>query len=77
MQLTHGCFFFILVLCREMALINIMLLAGLGLDGGAFRRLRLMILRLTLLPTIVEVAVIAVLAYFTLSMPWLWGIALG
>ncbi|XP_034485487.1 sodium/hydrogen exchanger 9B2 isoform X2 [Drosophila innubila] len=65
------------VFLREMALINIMLLAGLGLDGSAFRRLWLMILRLTLVPTIVEVAVIAVLAYFTLSMPWLWGIALG
>ncbi|XP_017847791.1 sodium/hydrogen exchanger 9B1 [Drosophila busckii] len=64
-------------LLRELALINIMLLAGLGLDGSAFRRLWLMILRLTLLPTIVEVAVIAVLAYFTLSLPWLWGIALG
>ncbi|XP_064552233.1 sodium/hydrogen exchanger 9B1 [Drosophila montana] len=62
---------------RELALTNIMLLAGLGLDGSAFRRLWLMILRLTLVPTIVEVAVIAVLAYFTLSMPWMWGIALG
>ncbi|KRG02350.1 sodium/hydrogen exchanger 9B1 isoform X1 [Drosophila mojavensis] len=62
---------------RELALINIMLLAGLGLDAGAFRRLWLMILRLTLLPTIAEVAIIAVLAYFTLSMPWLWGLALG
>ncbi|KAH8313251.1 hypothetical protein KR067_003039, partial [Drosophila pandora] len=62
---------------REMALINIMLLAGLGLDGDAFKRLWSMILRLTLLPTIVEVAVIAGLAYLTLSMPWLWGIALG
>ncbi|XP_020816391.1 mitochondrial sodium/hydrogen exchanger 9B2 isoform X2 [Drosophila serrata] len=62
---------------REMALINIMLLAGLGLDGDAFKRLWFMILRLTLLPTIAEVAVIAGLAYLTLSMPWLWGIALG
>ncbi|KAH8284322.1 hypothetical protein KR018_003924 [Drosophila ironensis] len=62
---------------REMALINIMLLAGLGLDGQAFKRLWSMILRLTLLPTIAEVAVIAALAYVTLSMPWLWGIALG
>ncbi|XP_043657009.1 sodium/hydrogen exchanger 9B1 isoform X2 [Drosophila teissieri] len=62
---------------REMALINIMLLAGLGLDGDAFKRLWFMILRLTLLPTIMEVAAIAVLANLTLSMPWLWGIALG
>ncbi|XP_022230053.2 sodium/hydrogen exchanger 9B1 isoform X2 [Drosophila obscura] len=62
---------------REMALINIMLLAGLGLDGDAFKRLWFMILRLTLLPTIAEVAAIAGLAYLTLSMPWLWGITLG
>uniref|UniRef100_T1GPZ4 Cation/H+ exchanger transmembrane domain-containing protein n=1 Tax=Megaselia scalaris TaxID=36166 RepID=T1GPZ4_MEGSC len=62
---------------RDMALINIMLLAGLGLDPKAFKKLWFMILRLTLVPTIVEVAIIAVLGYFLLSMPWLWGILLG
>ncbi|XP_030371431.1 sodium/hydrogen exchanger 9B1 isoform X2 [Scaptodrosophila lebanonensis] len=62
---------------REMALVNIMLLAGLGLDGNSFRRLWLMIMRLALLPTIAEVAVLASLARFTLGMSWLWGIALG
>ncbi|KAL5284996.1 SLC9B2.2 family protein [Megaselia abdita] len=62
---------------REMALVNIMLLAGLGLDLQAFKKLWFMILRLTLVPTIVEVAIIAVLAYFLLSMPWLWGLLLG
>ena len=61
----------------EMALINIMLLAGLGLDAEAFKKLYLMIMRLTLIPTIAEVAVITVLAYFLLNMPWLWGIVLG
>lgn len=60
-----------------MALVNIMLLAGLGLDPQAFKKLWFMILRLTLVPTIVEVAIIAVLAYFLLSMPWLWGLLLG
>lgn len=60
-----------------MALVNIMLLAGLGLDLQAFKKLWFMILRLTLVPTIAEVAIIAVLAYFLLSMPWLWGLLLG
>ncbi|XP_061390720.1 sodium/hydrogen exchanger 9B2-like [Musca vetustissima] len=62
---------------REMALINIMLLAGLGLDANAFKKLWFMITRLTLVPTIAEVSIIAVLAYFLLNMPWLWGILLG
>lgn len=62
---------------REMALINIMLLAGLGLDDNAFKKLWLMILRLTLIPTIAEVAIITILAHFLLNMPWLWGILLG
>ncbi|XP_017476056.1 PREDICTED: mitochondrial sodium/hydrogen exchanger 9B2-like, partial [Rhagoletis zephyria] len=62
---------------REMALINIMLLAGLGLDANAFKKLWLMILRLTLIPTIAEVTAIAVVARFTLEMPWFWGILLG
>lgn len=60
-----------------MALINIMLLAGLGLDANAFRKLWFMITRLTLVPTIAEVSIIAVLAYFLLHMPWVWGILLG
>nr|XP_014094552.1 sodium/hydrogen exchanger 9B2 isoform X2 [Bactrocera oleae] len=62
---------------REMALINIMLLAGLGLDASAFKKLWLMILRLTLVPTIAEVTIITVIARFTLDMPWFWGILLG
>ncbi|XP_046805157.1 sodium/hydrogen exchanger 9B2 isoform X1 [Lucilia cuprina] len=62
---------------REMALINIMLLAGFGLDANAFKKLWFMILRLTLIPTIAEVAIITVLAHFLLNMSWLWGILLG
>ncbi|XP_059218375.1 sodium/hydrogen exchanger 9B2 [Stomoxys calcitrans] len=62
---------------REMALINIMLLAGLGLDANAFKKLWFMITRLTLVPTIAEVSVIAALAYLLLNMSWLWGILLG
>uniref|UniRef100_A0A1A9ZZS2 Cation/H+ exchanger transmembrane domain-containing protein n=1 Tax=Glossina pallidipes TaxID=7398 RepID=A0A1A9ZZS2_GLOPL len=56
---------------REMALINIMLLAGLGLNANAFKKLWFMILRLTLIPTVAEVAIIAILGRLLLSMPWL------
>ncbi|CAO1429488.1 unnamed protein product [Diamesa hyperborea] len=62
---------------REMALVNIMLLAGLGLDLNALKKLFGIIMRLTLIPTIAETAIIAVCAYYLLNMPWLWGILLG
>jgi solute carrier family 9B (sodium/hydrogen exchanger), member 1/2 len=58
-------------------LVNIMLLAGLGLDLDALRKLFGIISRLTLLPTVAEVSIITVIAYFLLDMPWLWGILLG
>ena len=60
-----------------MALVNIMLLAGLGLDFNALKKLFGIIMRLTLIPTIAETAIIAVCAYYLLNMPWLWGILLG
>ncbi|KAG5673012.1 hypothetical protein PVAND_003091 [Polypedilum vanderplanki] len=62
---------------REMALVNIMLLAGLGLDLDALRRLFGIIMRLTLIPTIAEVAIITVCVYYLLNFPWLWGVLLG
>lgn len=62
---------------REMALVSIMLLAGLGLDLKALKKLFGMVMRLTLIPTFVEVACVAVLSFFLLNMPWLWGILLG
>lgn len=54
-----------------------MLLAGLGLDLEALKKLFGMVMRLTLIPTIAETAIIAVLAYFLMDMPWLWGTLLG
>lgn len=62
---------------REMALVSIMLLAGLGLDLEALKKLCGMVTRLTLVPTFVEVVCVAVLSFFLLKMPWLWGILLG
>ncbi|XP_055524834.1 sodium/hydrogen exchanger 9B2 isoform X2 [Wyeomyia smithii] len=65
------------VFLREMALVNIMLLAGLGLDYDSLKKLFRFIMQLTLIPTIVEVAAIAILSRFLLDLPWLWGILLG
>lgn len=63
--------------CSEMALVNIMLLAGLGLDLIALKKLFCVIMRLTLIPTILEVAAITVCSHYLLNFPWLWGVLLG
>lgn len=62
---------------RDMALVNIMLLAGLGLEVEVFKKLLGMVARLSLIPTAAETVIIAVLAHFLLAMPWLWGFLLG
>lgn len=54
-----------------------MLLAGLGIDIHALAKLFSTVLRLTLVPTAVEVASIAVLSVFALKLPWMWAILLG
>uniref|UniRef100_A0A2M4AMQ4 Putative cation proton antiporter n=2 Tax=Anopheles triannulatus TaxID=58253 RepID=A0A2M4AMQ4_9DIPT len=65
------------VFLREMALVNIMLLAGLGLDYGALRSLFRFIMQLTLVPTVAEVTTVAILSRYLLALPWLWGVLLG
>jgi solute carrier family 9B (sodium/hydrogen exchanger), member 1/2 len=60
-----------------MAMVNIMLLAGLGLDLIALKKLFGIIMRLTLIPTFLEVGAITVCAHYLLNFPWLWGILLG
>ncbi|XP_055381129.1 sodium/hydrogen exchanger 9B2 isoform X2 [Condylostylus longicornis] len=62
---------------REMALVNIMLLAGFGLEFNAFKKVWLIVMQLTFIPTIAEVLIITILAYFLLQMPWIWGVLLG
>lgn len=77
-SLSYPCHVIILIFCfRELALVNIMLLAGLGIDVHALVKLLGVIFRLTVLPTLVEVVVISVMSVFILNMPWLWSILLG
>ncbi|CAN7937187.1 unnamed protein product [Ixodes hexagonus] len=62
---------------RSMALILILIRAGLGLDATVLRNLGGACLRLTCCPCLVECAAVAVSARFLLGFPWLWGTLLG
>lgn len=61
----------------DLALVNIMLLAGLGIELKAFIAQWSAVGRLTIIPTIGEVAVITLIAKWMFDFPWLWGILLG
>ncbi|PSN35039.1 Sodium/hydrogen exchanger 9B2 [Blattella germanica] len=62
---------------RKFALVIILIRAGLGLDPVALKRLSGMVMRLAIIPSIVEVSATAVMAYFFLDLPWIWGFLLG
>lgn len=62
---------------RSMALVVILLQAGLGLDPSALRRLSLVCVRLCCLPCIAESITAAVASHFILGFPWIWGLMLG
>ncbi|MCL4150669.1 UNVERIFIED_CONTAM: hypothetical protein GTU68_023421 [Idotea baltica] len=62
---------------RKMALVVILTRAGLGLDPKALREMSLMVLRLGILPNVVEMTVVAVVSHFLLQFPWLWSFMLG
>lgn len=62
---------------RQMALVVILLRAGLELDPSALKRLGTMVLRLAIGPAVVEAVAVAVFAYFLLDLPWIWGFLLG
>ena len=52
---------------------NVLLLAGMGLNYKELEKPMAMSLLLGFIPTIAEVAIITVLAHFLWKMPWLWG----
>lgn len=54
-----------------------MLLAGLGLDLSAAKEYIFSILKLTFIPMIAEVGIVAALSHFLMGMPWIWGVLLG
>ncbi|XP_055589176.1 sodium/hydrogen exchanger 9B2 isoform X1 [Uranotaenia lowii] len=62
---------------RKIALTIILTRAGLEMDPHAFKKVYITILKLGLIPWIVEFGLIGVLTHFFLELPWLWSLLLG
>lgn len=62
---------------RGIALVVILMRAGLGLDPVALKRLSGMVFRLAFTPCLVETATVAIASHLLLDFPWLWGLMLG
>jgi len=62
---------------RKLAMVVILIKAGLGLDPQALKRLSCAVLRLAFCPCLVEAVTAMFAARLLLHMPWLWGILLG
>lgn len=62
---------------RSVALVVILTRAGLGLDPEALRKLSFVVLRLAMMPCLVEATVVAVVSNLLLGFPWKWGFMLG
>ncbi|XP_064597587.1 sodium/hydrogen exchanger 9B2-like [Liolophura sinensis] len=62
---------------RNIALVVILIRAGLGLDPKALRKLSFVVLRLAFLPCLFEALTVAIAAHLLLGFPWVWGFILG
>lgn len=61
----------------DLALVNIMLLAGLGINLKVFVSQLGAVGCLTIIPTVGEVTIITLIANWLFEMSWLWGLLLG
>jgi NhaP-type Na+/H+ or K+/H+ antiporter len=59
------------------ALVIILIRAGLGMDPTALKRLSGMVIRLAIFPSLVEATSMAVMSHRLLGLPWIWCILLG
>nr|XP_022919164.1 sodium/hydrogen exchanger 9B2-like isoform X2 [Onthophagus taurus] len=62
---------------RKIALVIILIRAGLDLDPNALKRLKFTTIRLGLVPWGVEAVVIMLTTHFFLDLPWMWSLLLG
>ena len=62
---------------RTLALVVILLRAGLGLDPHSLRRLSFTVIRLAFIPCLVETLVIVLVTHYFLGLPVVWGFILG
>nr|CAD7586132.1 unnamed protein product [Timema genevievae] len=67
----------VVVVLRRIALVIILTRAGLDLDPPALRKLWVTVLKLGLVPWIIECVVVAVISHYLLGLPWFWGLLLG
>ncbi|XP_030376902.1 sodium/hydrogen exchanger 9B2 isoform X2 [Scaptodrosophila lebanonensis] len=62
---------------RKFALTIILTRAGLEMEPAAFKKVYKTILKLGLVPWLIEGLAMAVLSHFLLDLPWMWGLLLG
>lgn len=62
---------------RKMALVIILVRAGLDLDPTALKKLKYTVLKLGLVPWAIEAVIVGLLGHYFLDLPLLWGFALG
>ncbi|XP_037894755.1 sodium/hydrogen exchanger 9B1 isoform X4 [Glossina fuscipes] len=62
---------------RKFALTIILIRAGLEMEPDAFKKVYKTILKLGIIPWILECCVIGVSSHFLLSLPWVWSFLLG
>ncbi|KAK7867327.1 hypothetical protein R5R35_001106 [Gryllus longicercus] len=67
----------VVTVLRKVALVIILTRAGLDLDPTAMARLRVAVLKLSLVPWFVECVAVAVSGHFLMGLPWMWGFLLG
>jgi NhaP-type Na+/H+ or K+/H+ antiporter len=65
------------VIYRQMALVVILLRAGLELDPSALKQLGMLVLRLAIGPAVIEAIAVAIFTHYLLGLPWIWGFLLG
>lgn len=62
---------------RKFALVIILTRAGLEMDPEAFKKVWPTIIKLSLIPWVVEAAANGILSHFLFDMPWMWCFLLG
>ncbi|XP_050307245.1 sodium/hydrogen exchanger 9B2-like [Anthonomus grandis grandis] len=62
---------------RHLALVILLIRAGLDLDPEAMKKLKLTVIKIGLIPWVVEAGITAVLSKFFLKIPWDYSILLG
>ena len=62
---------------RSIALVVILIRAGLGLDYKKLKKLSWAVLRLSMIPCAIEVTSVAICAHLIFKFPWMWAFMLG